>query len=72
MEDVVHEIFTVGPHFKEANNFLWPFKLSNARGGYRKKTRHFNERRRPREPGTPDQPTRLEDELKVGTCILIL
>jgi len=43
MEDLVHEIFTVGPHFKEANNFLWPFKLSNARGGYRKKTRHFIE-----------------------------
>merc|ERR1712022_39193 len=27
MEDLVHEIFTVGPHFREANNFLWPFKL---------------------------------------------
>merc|ERR1711981_1062926 len=25
MEDLVHEIYTVGPHFKEANNFLWPF-----------------------------------------------
>merc|ERR1711907_164716 len=23
MEDLVHEIFTVGPHFREANNFLW-------------------------------------------------
>ena len=43
MEDLVHEIFTVGSHFKEASNFLWPFKLSNARGGYRKKTRHFIE-----------------------------
>lgn len=29
MEDLVHEIYTVGPHFKQANNFLWPFKLSN-------------------------------------------
>merc|ERR1712178_332674 len=23
IEDLVHEIYTVGPHFKEANNFLW-------------------------------------------------
>merc|ERR1711988_1460749 len=23
MEDLVHEIYTVGPKFKEANNFLW-------------------------------------------------
>jgi len=36
--DLVHEIVTVGPHFKEANNFLWPFKLSCPRGGYSKKT----------------------------------
>ena len=43
MEDLIHEIYTVGDHFKEANNFLWPFKLSNARGGYRKKTTHFVE-----------------------------
>ncbi len=43
MEDLIHEVFTVGPHFKEASNFLWPFKLSNARGGFRKKTRHFIE-----------------------------
>lgn len=31
MEDLIHEIMTVGPHFKEANNFLWPFQLSSAR-----------------------------------------
>nr|AAX48837.1 L7 [Suberites domuncula] len=43
IEDLIHEIITVGPHFKEANNFLWPFKLSNARGGYRQKTRHYIE-----------------------------
>lgn len=30
VEDLIHEIFTVGPHFKEANNFLWPFQLSSA------------------------------------------
>lgn len=27
-EDLVHEIFTVGPNFRAATNFLWPFKLS--------------------------------------------
>lgn len=34
VEDLIHEIFTVGAHFKEANNFLWPFKLNSARGEY--------------------------------------
>jgi len=33
-EDLIHEIFTVGPHFKQAANFLWPFKLSAPRGGF--------------------------------------
>merc|ERR1712182_134510 len=32
MEDLVHEIYTVGPNFKAANNFLWPFKLNAPRG----------------------------------------
>ena len=27
VEDLIHEIFTVGPHFKMANNFLWHFKV---------------------------------------------
>ncbi|BGP26083.1 60S ribosomal protein L7 [Rhodotorula toruloides] len=35
IEDIVHEIATVGPHFKEVSNFLWPFKLSNPNGGSR-------------------------------------
>lgn len=43
MEDLVHEIYTVGKHFKAANNFLWPFKLSSPRGGMKKKTTHFVE-----------------------------
>merc|ERR1712054_319786 len=43
MEDLVHEIFTVGPHFKEANNFLWPFKLRPAKGGQAKKRKGFCE-----------------------------
>jgi len=43
IEDLIHEIYTVGPNFKKANNFLWPFKLSNALGGMRNKTNHFVE-----------------------------
>ena len=42
VEDLIHEIVTVGPHFKEANNFLWPFKLSNPTGGFKQKLLHFN------------------------------
>lgn len=43
LEDLIHEIYTVGPHFKEANNFLWPFKLSSPNGGYNNKLLHFVE-----------------------------
>ncbi len=43
VEDLIHEIATVGPAFKEANNFLWPFKLSSPLGGFSKKLLHFNE-----------------------------
>jgi large subunit ribosomal protein L7e len=43
VEDIIHEILTVGPHFKQVNKFLWPFKLSNPRGGWSKKLNHFNE-----------------------------
>lgn len=41
IEDIIHEIFTVGPEFKKAANFLWPFKLNNPNGGWRKKANHF-------------------------------
>merc|ERR1711953_435488 len=43
VEDLIHEIFTVGPNFKRANNFLWPFKLSTPKGGYRRVNNHFVE-----------------------------
>jgi len=44
IEDLIHEIFTVGPNFKECNNFLWPFKLASPLGGYTKhKKTHFSE-----------------------------
>ena len=42
-EDLIHEIHTVGPHFKEANNFLWPFKLNAPRGGFVTKRHGFAE-----------------------------
>lgn len=45
VEDLIHEIYTVGPNFKQVNNFLWPFKLSNPTGGWgvRRKFKHFIE-----------------------------
>eukprot|EP00271_Cylindrocystis_brebissonii_P017299 TRINITY_DN4441_c0_g1_i1.p1 TRINITY_DN4441_c0_g1~~TRINITY_DN4441_c0_g1_i1.p1 ORF type:complete len:258 (-),score=71.79 TRINITY_DN4441_c0_g1_i1:273-1010(-) len=43
IEDLIHEIYSVGPHFKEANNFLWPFKLSAPLGGFVKKRLHYIE-----------------------------
>ncbi|KAI6150482.1 60S ribosomal protein L7 [Pisolithus tinctorius] len=42
VEDLVHEVATAGPNFKQATNFLWPFKLSNPTGGWRqRKFKHF-------------------------------
>ena len=43
VEDLIHEIYTVGPHFKQAANFLWPFKLNSPTGGFSNKLRQFNE-----------------------------
>jgi len=44
IEDLIHEIATVGPNFKQASNFLWPFKLSNPTGGWRqRKFKHYIE-----------------------------
>jgi large subunit ribosomal protein L7e len=43
VEDLVHEIVTVGENFKAANNFLWPFKLSSPNGGYSDKGTHYSE-----------------------------
>jgi large subunit ribosomal protein L7e len=37
VEDLIHEIWTVGDKFKKANNFLWPFKLSSPLKGFEKK-----------------------------------
>jgi len=34
IEDIIHEIYTIGPNFKQVTNFVWPFKLSAPRGGF--------------------------------------
>merc|ERR1711916_201013 len=43
VEDLIHEIYTVGPNFRRANRFLWPFKLDSPNGGYGRKRNHFVE-----------------------------
>ena len=43
VEDMIHEIYTVGPNFKKVNKFLWPFKLSSPRGGFRDIGRQFTD-----------------------------
>lgn len=43
IEDILHELFTCGKYFKQVNNFLWHFKLSNPRGGWRRKAHHYVE-----------------------------
>jgi len=43
VDDLIHEIYTTGPHFKEANNFLWAFKLSSPNGGWVLKKHGFQE-----------------------------
>jgi large subunit ribosomal protein L7e len=42
IEDLIHEIVTVGPHFKEANNFLWPFKLNSPKKGFEEKRHPYH------------------------------
>lgn len=43
VEDLAHEIYTCGPHFTQANAFLWPFKLNQPVGGFRRIRRHYVE-----------------------------
>merc|ERR1712085_75988 len=45
MEDLIHEIYTVGENFKQANNFLWPFKLSAPKGGFKCKRHGYCEQK---------------------------
>lgn len=41
IEDLIETIYTVGDNFKEANNFLWPFKLETPKGGWKNKNHAF-------------------------------
>lgn len=34
LEDLIHELYSVGPNFKACSTFLWPFKLSTGLGGF--------------------------------------
>jgi len=45
VEDLVHEIYSIGPHFKQVSNFLWAFKLSSPRGGFVNKRHGYGEQR---------------------------
>jgi len=40
-EDLVHEVATCGPHFKEVNNFLWSFKLNEPKEDLKDKNHPF-------------------------------
>lgn len=41
VEDLINELYTHGPHFKEVSNFLWPFKLNSPRGGFKAKAKPY-------------------------------
>ncbi|XP_019389581.1 PREDICTED: 60S ribosomal protein L7-like 1 [Crocodylus porosus] len=43
LEDLIHEIYSAGQHFREVNNFLWPFYLSVARHAARNRVGFLKE-----------------------------
>lgn len=43
LEDIVNEITTVGPHFKDVCSFLWPFKLKKPESLHGLKKKHFKD-----------------------------
>merc|ERR1719223_1329695 len=43
VEDLIHEIVTCGPNFKQVNNFLWPFKMNSPLGGFENKRHSFGQ-----------------------------
>lgn len=43
VEDLVHELYTVGTNFKAANSFMWYFKLSSPKGGFANKRHSFQQ-----------------------------
>lgn len=54
MEGLIHEVCPVGKYFREANNFLQPFKLSSPRGRMKKKITDIIEGRDGDQQGRPD------------------
>lgn len=40
IDDLVHELHTVGAHFDAVATFLWPFRLTAPKSKYQKKTLH--------------------------------
>ena len=42
LNDLINEIITGGPYFKEVNSFLWPFQLKSPKKGYSKKGKNKN------------------------------
>ncbi|XP_049850806.1 uncharacterized protein LOC126323929 [Schistocerca gregaria] len=43
IEDLVYQLYTCGPHFREVTRFLWPFSLRPPRGGFLRKLRHYTD-----------------------------
>ena len=43
VEDLVNQIYTAGPFFKECTKFLWAFKMNNPVGGFSRIRHHFVE-----------------------------
>jgi len=41
LEDIIHQVITVGPHFKAVNTFLLLFRLNLPAGGWKKRSRLF-------------------------------
>lgn len=42
LEDLVNEIYSIGPHFKDVTRFLFPFQLKKPNSIYPYKKKHFN------------------------------
>ncbi|KAF7732345.1 60S ribosomal protein L7 [Apophysomyces ossiformis] len=56
VEDIIHEIVSVGEHFEAVNQFLWPFRLNDPVKGWRmKKMEKYQE------PGKEAKP--MEDDI---------
>jgi len=43
VEDIIHEIFTVGPKFSLINRALWAFQLNPPKGGYRRINKAYSD-----------------------------